>query len=55
MKDTGSTILLVEQNLQAALELASRAYVLEAGRITLQGDAATLKADPKIRSAYLGL
>ena len=51
----GTTILLVEQNLQAALELASRAYVLEAGRITLQGDAATLKADPKIRSAYLGL
>ena len=51
----GTTILLVEQNLNAALELASRAYVLEAGRITLQGDAEALRADPKIRSAYLGL
>jgi branched-chain amino acid transport system ATP-binding protein len=51
----GISILLVEQNLVAALELASRGYVLETGEIRVEGDAATLRATPAIRAAYLGL
>jgi branched-chain amino acid transport system ATP-binding protein len=50
----GLTILLVEQNAQAALEIADRGYVLEAGRSTLQGPARQLLADPSLRAAYLG-
>ena len=50
----GLTLLLVEQNAQAALEIADRGYVLEAGRLTLQGPAKQLLADPKLRAAYLG-
>ena len=50
----GLTILLVEQNAQAALAIADRGYVLEAGQLTLQGPAAQLLADPSLRAAYLG-
>lgn len=50
----GLTILLVEQNANLALETAARGYVLETGRIALEGDAAKLRADPQVRSAYLG-
>ena len=50
----GLTILLVEQNAQAALEIADRGYVLEAGQLTLEGPAAQLLADPSLRAAYLG-
>jgi branched-chain amino acid transport system ATP-binding protein len=50
----GLTILLVEQNAQAALEIADRGYVLEAGQLTLQGPAPQLLADPSLRAAYLG-
>ena len=50
----GLTILLVEQNAQAALEIADRGCVLEAGRLTLQGPARQLLADPSLRAAYLG-
>ena len=50
----GLTILLVEQNAQAALEIADRGYVLEAGQLTLQGPAQQLLADPELRAAYLG-
>lgn len=50
----GSTILLVEQNANMALSIASRAYVLETGRIVLSGNACDLKNDPKVKSAYLG-
>ena len=50
----GVTVLLVEQNARLALELASRAYVMESGMITLQGPARSLLADPRVRSAYLG-
>jgi branched-chain amino acid transport system ATP-binding protein len=50
----GVTILLVEQNATLALKLASRGYVMESGVITLSGDAATLRADPRVREAYLG-
>ncbi|HOX13334.1 MAG TPA: ABC transporter ATP-binding protein [Spirochaetia bacterium] len=51
---TGTTVLLVEQNAKAALEVADYAYVLETGRITLQGPGKELLADDKVRSAYLG-
>ena len=50
----GVTILLVEQNAKLALQVSARAYVLENGRMTLSGPAATLRADPAIRHAYLG-
>jgi branched-chain amino acid transport system ATP-binding protein len=52
--EDGVTILLVEQNAKLALELARRAYVMESGRITLSGDAQALRADPRVREAYLG-
>ena len=50
----GLTLLLVEQNAQAALEIANRGYVLEAGQLTLQGPAQELLANPSLRAAYLG-
>jgi len=50
----GVTILLVEQNAKLALSHADRGYVLEAGRITLSGPAATLVSDDRVRRAYLG-
>jgi branched-chain amino acid transport system ATP-binding protein len=51
----GLTILLVEQNLKKALEMADRGYVVETGSISNQGTATDLLADPTIRSAYLGV
>ncbi|MCC6160615.1 MAG: ABC transporter ATP-binding protein [Deltaproteobacteria bacterium] len=51
---SGVTILLVEQNAQAALHLAQRGYVMETGRITLAGPSAQLLADENVRTAYLG-
>ncbi len=50
----GVTVLLVEQNASRALQLASRAYVLESGEVTMSGDAKALLSDPKVRAAYLG-
>lgn len=50
----GTTILLVEQNAQAALEVADRAYVLETGRIVLSGTGAELMASDRVQKAYLG-
>ena len=50
----GTTILLVEQNAQAALSVADRAYVLETGRISLSGTGAELMASDQVRRAYLG-
>lgn len=50
----GTTILLVEQNARAALKIADRAYVLESGRVTMEGPAAELAADPRVIEAYLG-
>lgn len=50
----GVAVLLVEQNARQALEIAQRAYVMESGVITLSGEAATLAADPRVRTAYLG-
>jgi branched-chain amino acid transport system ATP-binding protein len=51
----GVTCLLVEQNVALSLKLASHAYVLENGRVTLSGAGADLLADDRVRSAYLGL
>jgi branched-chain amino acid transport system ATP-binding protein len=50
----GVAVFLVEQNVQAALTLAHRAYVLEAGRIVREGGGAELLHDPHVRRAYLG-
>ena len=54
LHEQGVTILLVEQNATLALSHADRGYVLEAGRITLSGPAATLTDDERVRKAYLG-
>ena len=54
LKETGVTILLVEQNARKALEIADRAYVMETGRVILEGDARVLAANPEIEKAYLG-
>jgi branched-chain amino acid transport system ATP-binding protein len=51
----GITILLVEQNVAASLHLAHKAYVLENGRIVLEGTGEALLEDPRVREAYLGL
>lgn len=52
---TGVSILIVEQDVQTALEVSSRAYVLETGRITLSGPSAQLLDDPQVKKAYLGV
>jgi branched-chain amino acid transport system ATP-binding protein len=49
------TVLLVEQNAAMALEVADYAYVMETGRIMLQGEAATLRENPEVKEFYLGL
>jgi branched-chain amino acid transport system ATP-binding protein len=53
-EEDGVAVLLVEQNARSALELASRAYVLEAGRVAVAGDAAELRANESIQRVYLG-
>jgi branched-chain amino acid transport system ATP-binding protein len=55
MRDQGITILLIEQNVRHSLEIADRAYVLENGRICLQGDCGELLQSDYVRQAYLGL
>ncbi len=55
IRDLGVTVLLVEQRLAEALELADRAYVLQTGRIVMSGPAAEIAADSGVRRAYLGL
>ncbi len=54
VSEGGTTVLLVEQNAKKALSIADRAYVLETGRITLQGDAKELMNDESVKKAYLG-
>ena len=54
LKSTGTTILLVEQNAQAALSLADAAHVIETGRIVLSGSGADLLGNPEVKKAYLG-
>jgi branched-chain amino acid transport system ATP-binding protein len=53
--EAGITVLLVEQNLHKALEIAGRGTVIETGRVRLEGTSAELQASPEIRSAYLGI
>jgi branched-chain amino acid transport system ATP-binding protein len=52
---TGVAILMVEQDVQTALEISTRAYVLETGRFTLAGPSSELLDDPKVKKAYLGV
>ncbi|MFZ0097809.1 MAG: ABC transporter ATP-binding protein [Paracoccaceae bacterium] len=55
LKALNVTVLLVEQNAYGALKIADRGYVMETGRITIDGPATELIADPRIRAAYLGI
>jgi len=55
VNDTGTTIMLVEQNVPRALQLSHRGYVLENGRLALEGTRASLLASPHVKRAYLGL
>ncbi|SFT78331.1 ABC transporter ATP-binding protein [Mesorhizobium sp. YR577] len=55
LKELGITVLLVEQNAYAALQVADRGYVMETGRIIMSGSAEELIADERIRAAYLGV
>lgn len=54
LKDSGKTILLVEQNAREALKIADRGYVIETGRVSLEGAAVELQANPQVEEAYLG-
>jgi branched-chain amino acid transport system ATP-binding protein len=54
LRETGVAILLVEQNTRAALQVADRGYVLETGRVTMEGDSAALATDGRIVEMYLG-
>ena len=54
LRKSGITVLLVEQNAKMALSIADRAYVLETGKITMEGKASDLLHDEKVRKAYLG-
>lgn len=55
LRDRGITILLIEQNVHQALQIADRAYVMENGRIVGQGRSGELLRDDHIKKAYLGL
>jgi branched-chain amino acid transport system ATP-binding protein len=55
VRDAGTTVLLVEQNVNEALEIADRGYVLETGRVVTAGTSAELGADDSVRMAYLGI
>jgi branched-chain amino acid transport system ATP-binding protein len=54
INERGISILLVEQNARMALKLAHRAYALETGTVVLQGSAAKMASDDRVRQAYLG-
>ncbi len=54
LRDTGVTVLLVEQNASATLQIADRAYSMETGEIILEGEAADLARNPEVKRAYLG-
>ncbi|MFI3206695.1 MAG: ABC transporter ATP-binding protein, partial [Clostridia bacterium] len=54
LHESGTTILLVEQNAEMALKVADRAYVLESGKITLSGTGLDLSKDEAVKKAYLG-
>jgi branched-chain amino acid transport system ATP-binding protein len=54
IKAAGTTVLLVEQNANAALKHSDRGYVLETGAVILEGSAGEIAADPRVKQAYLG-
>jgi branched-chain amino acid transport system ATP-binding protein len=55
LRDQGVTILLVEQNVNATLEITDRAYILEQGRIVMEGPSPSMKENEHVRNAYLGI
>jgi branched-chain amino acid transport system ATP-binding protein len=54
LRKEGTTVLIVEQNAKAALGIAKRAYVMETGRVVMEGPASELSKNPEIQRAYLG-
>jgi branched-chain amino acid transport system ATP-binding protein len=55
IRDAGMTVLIVEQRMAECLDIADRAYILQTGRVLMQGGAAEIKGNPDVRKAYLGL
>jgi len=55
IRDTGLTVLIVEQRMAECLDIADRAYILQTGRLLMQGSASEMKVNPDVRKAYLGL
>jgi branched-chain amino acid transport system ATP-binding protein len=55
IRDAGMTVLIVEQRMAECLDIADRAYILQTGRVLMQGAAAEIKSNPDVRKAYLGL
>ncbi len=55
IRDTGMTVLIVEQRMAEVLEIADRAYILQTGRVLMQGKASEIATNPDVRKAYLGL
>jgi len=55
IRDAGMTVLIVEQRMAEVLDIADRAYILQTGRLLMQGPAAEIKTNPDVRKAYLGL
>jgi branched-chain amino acid transport system ATP-binding protein len=55
IRDEGTTVLLVEQNVRQTLAIADRAYVLETGKVGMEGSGRDLLDDPHVKAAYLGL
>ena len=55
IRDAGMTVLIVEQRMAECLEIADRAYILQTGRVLMQGSAAEISTNPDVRKAYLGL
>jgi branched-chain amino acid transport system ATP-binding protein len=54
INDAGTTVLLAEQNAYAALQIAHRGYVIESGRVVMEGNRETLLSDERIHTAYIG-
>src|SRR5215468_539618 len=55
IRDAGMTVLIVEQRMAECLDIADRAYILQTGRVKMEGSAAAIKVNPDVRKAYLGL
>jgi branched-chain amino acid transport system ATP-binding protein len=55
IRDAGMTVLIVEQRMAECLEIADRAYILQTGKVLMQGSAGDIKTNPDVRKAYLGL